>query len=130
MATRWRTRRRWRRTKATTKPYDRTRERLTREEVERIRLIGHHTVFRFTEGPEVTVELVNPAADLPPIGVSEARGGPTVAAIGNAVAHALGTRLPGSPAPRADDGVAAENMPRPGLSKESPGHTSRRELRR
>jgi CO/xanthine dehydrogenase Mo-binding subunit len=50
------------------------------------------TVLRFTEGPEVNVELVNPAADLLPLGVSEASGGPTVAAIGNAVAHALGTR--------------------------------------
>jgi hypothetical protein len=28
-------------------------ERPTREEVERIRLIGHHTVLRFTEGPEL-----------------------------------------------------------------------------
>jgi hypothetical protein len=86
--------------------------------------------LRFTEGPEVTVELVNPAADLPLIGVNEANGGPTVAAMGNAVAHALGTRLPDSPAPRADDGVAAENMTCPGLSKESPGDTSRHELRR
>ena len=35
----------------------------------------------------------HPAADLPPLGVGEASGGPTVAAIGNAVAHALGARL-------------------------------------
>ena len=42
---------------------------------------------------EALVELVNPAADLPPLGVGEASGGPTVAAIGNAVAHALGVRL-------------------------------------
>jgi CO/xanthine dehydrogenase Mo-binding subunit len=35
----------------------------------------------------------SPKADLPPLGVGEASGGPTVAAIGNAVAHALGTRL-------------------------------------
>jgi hypothetical protein len=27
--------------------------------------------LRFTEGPEVTVELVNPAADLPPLGASD-----------------------------------------------------------
>src|SRR5271165_112839 len=52
-----------------------------------------YPVLRFSEVPEVTVELVNPAADLPPLGVGEASGGPTVAAIGNAVAHALGTRL-------------------------------------
>jgi CO/xanthine dehydrogenase Mo-binding subunit len=43
--------------------------------------------------PEVTVELIDPLADRPPLGIGEAAGGPTVAAIGNAVAHALGTRL-------------------------------------
>jgi CO/xanthine dehydrogenase Mo-binding subunit len=48
---------------------------------------------RFSEVPETMVELVNAAADLPPLGIGEASGGPTVAAIGNAVAHALGTRL-------------------------------------
>ncbi|MBV8118632.1 MAG: xanthine dehydrogenase family protein molybdopterin-binding subunit [Alphaproteobacteria bacterium] len=52
-----------------------------------------YPVMRFTEAPEVTVELVGAAADLPPLGVGEAAGGPTVAAIANAVAHALGTRL-------------------------------------
>ena len=49
-------------------------------------------MLRFSEVPEVTVELVDPVADLPPLGVGEAAGGPTVAAIGNAVAHALGAR--------------------------------------
>jgi CO/xanthine dehydrogenase Mo-binding subunit len=52
-----------------------------------------YPVLRFSEVPEVLVELVNPAADLPSLGVGEASGGPTVAAIGNAVAHALGARL-------------------------------------
>ncbi len=52
-----------------------------------------YPVLRFTEVPEITVELVGPAADLPSLGVGEAAGGPTVAAIGNAVAHALGFRL-------------------------------------
>jgi nicotinate dehydrogenase subunit B len=52
-----------------------------------------YPVLRFTEVPEVSVELVAAAADLPPLGVGEAAGGPTVAAIGNAVAHALGARL-------------------------------------
>jgi len=50
-------------------------------------------VLRFSEVPEVVAELVNPTADLPALGVGEASGGPTVAAIGNAVAHALGARL-------------------------------------
>ena len=52
-----------------------------------------YPVLRFTEVPEVTVELVEPLADRPCLGVGEAAGGPTVAAIGNAVAHALGARL-------------------------------------
>ena len=52
-----------------------------------------YPVLRFSEVPEVSVELVDPGADLPPLGVGEASGGPTVAAIGNAVAHALGARL-------------------------------------
>jgi nicotinate dehydrogenase subunit B len=52
-----------------------------------------YPVLRFTEVPEVTVELVGGGRDLPPLGVGEAAGGPTVAAIGNAVAHALGVRL-------------------------------------
>jgi CO/xanthine dehydrogenase Mo-binding subunit len=52
-----------------------------------------YPVLRFTEVPEVAVELVGPAANFPPLGVGEAAGGPTVAAIGNAAAHALGFRL-------------------------------------
>src|SRR5205814_2448442 len=52
-----------------------------------------YPVLRFSEVPEVLVELVNRAADLPPLGVGEASGAPTVAAIGNAVAHVLGARL-------------------------------------
>jgi nicotinate dehydrogenase subunit B len=69
---------------------------------ERVRLDGNgissrdwesYPVLRFSEVPEVTVELVDPIADRPPLGIGEASGGPTVAAIGNAVAHALGARL-------------------------------------
>jgi CO/xanthine dehydrogenase Mo-binding subunit len=52
-----------------------------------------YPVLRFTEVPEVFCELVGAAANLPPLGIGEASGGPTVAAIANAVAHALGTRL-------------------------------------
>ena len=36
---------------------------------------------------------INPLTDLPPLGLGEATGGPTVAAIGNAVARALGARI-------------------------------------
>jgi CO/xanthine dehydrogenase Mo-binding subunit len=52
-----------------------------------------YPVLRFSEVPEVTAELVGAAVDLPPLGIGEAAGGPTVAAIGNAVAHALGARI-------------------------------------
>jgi len=52
-----------------------------------------YPVLRFSEVPEVTVELISPTADRPSLGVGEASGGPTVAAIGNAVAHALGARI-------------------------------------
>jgi nicotinate dehydrogenase subunit B len=52
-----------------------------------------YPVLRFSEVPEVTVELVNPLSDSPPLGIGEAAGGPTAAAIGNAVAHALGARI-------------------------------------
>ena len=52
-----------------------------------------YPVLRFSEVPEVFCELVGAEADLPPLGIGEASGGPTVAAIGNAVAQALGARL-------------------------------------
>jgi nicotinate dehydrogenase subunit B len=52
-----------------------------------------YPVVRFSEVPEVFCELVGATADLPPLGVGETSGGPTVAAIGNAVAQALGARL-------------------------------------
>jgi CO/xanthine dehydrogenase Mo-binding subunit len=52
-----------------------------------------YPVLRFSEVPEIIVKLVDPAADNPPLGIGEAAGGPTVAAIGNAVAQALGARV-------------------------------------
>jgi len=51
-----------------------------------------YPVLRFSEVPEITVELL-PSADDVPLGVGEATAGPTAAAIGNAVAHALGARI-------------------------------------
>ncbi|MGA8401665.1 MAG: molybdopterin cofactor-binding domain-containing protein, partial [Stellaceae bacterium] len=41
-----------------------------------------YPVLRFSEVPEVFCELVGADADLPPLGIGEASGGPTVAAIG------------------------------------------------
>ncbi len=52
-----------------------------------------YPVIKFSEVPEIAVELIEPRTDTPPLGVGEAAGGPTVAAIGNAVAHALGARI-------------------------------------
>ena len=52
-----------------------------------------YPVLRFSDVPEIAVELVDPVSDNPPLGIGEASGGPTVAAIGNAVAHALGARI-------------------------------------
>ena len=52
-----------------------------------------YPVIRFSEVPEIACELVNPVTDNLPLGIGEASGGPTVAAIGNAVARALGARI-------------------------------------
>jgi CO/xanthine dehydrogenase Mo-binding subunit len=52
-----------------------------------------YPVLRFDEVPDVFVELVEPKADRPPLGIGEATAGPTAAAIGNAVAKALGARI-------------------------------------
>ncbi len=51
-----------------------------------------YPVLRFTEVPELFVELVASDSN-DPLGVGEATAGPAAAAIGNAVAHALGARL-------------------------------------
>jgi CO/xanthine dehydrogenase Mo-binding subunit len=51
-----------------------------------------YPVLRFSEIPEIHVELLGRTTD-PPLGVGEATAGPTAAAIGNAVAHALGKRI-------------------------------------
>jgi CO/xanthine dehydrogenase Mo-binding subunit len=52
-----------------------------------------YPVLKFSDVPEVSVELIDPKSDHPPLGVGEATAGPTAAAIGNAVARALGARL-------------------------------------
>ncbi|HTV89267.1 MAG TPA: hypothetical protein VME41_09650, partial [Stellaceae bacterium] len=52
-----------------------------------------YPVIKFSEVPEIFVELIGAHTDNPPLGIGEASGGPTVAAIGNAVAQALGARI-------------------------------------
>jgi nicotinate dehydrogenase subunit B len=51
-----------------------------------------YPVLKFSEVPEITIELIN-TKDEVPLGVGEVAGGPVAAAIGNAVSHALGTRV-------------------------------------
>ena len=51
-----------------------------------------YPILRFSEVPEVVVEIVN-RPDQPSVGAGEAAAGPTAAAIGNAVFHALGVRV-------------------------------------
>jgi CO/xanthine dehydrogenase Mo-binding subunit len=51
-----------------------------------------YPVIRFSEVPEIVTELID-AREHPPLGVGECVIGPTIAAIGNAVYHALGTRV-------------------------------------
>jgi len=51
-----------------------------------------YPILRFSEVPEIAVELIAGDSDVP-LGAGEATAGPTAAAIGNAVAHALGTRI-------------------------------------
>jgi nicotinate dehydrogenase subunit B len=52
-----------------------------------------YPVIKFSEVPEIEVALLGAHTDNPPLGIGEAAGGPTVAAVGNAVAHALGARI-------------------------------------
>jgi nicotinate dehydrogenase subunit B len=51
-----------------------------------------YPVLKFSEVPEIDIELINTRAEAP-LGVGEVAAGPTAAAIGNAVAHALGARI-------------------------------------
>lgn len=51
-----------------------------------------YPVLRFSEVPEIDIELVDAGTDAP-LGAGEATAGPTAAAIGNAVSRALGVRI-------------------------------------
>jgi nicotinate dehydrogenase subunit B len=51
-----------------------------------------YPVLKFSEVPEIDIELLNTKDDVP-LGVGEVSLGPTAAAIGNAVSHALGARI-------------------------------------
>ncbi len=51
-----------------------------------------YPILRFSEVPSIDIALID-ARDLPPLGIGEIAHGPTAAAIGNAVAHALGARI-------------------------------------
>jgi CO/xanthine dehydrogenase Mo-binding subunit len=51
-----------------------------------------YPILRFSEVPEMQVELVDGDGN-PPLGIGECTCGPAAAAVGNAVAHALGIRV-------------------------------------
>lgn len=51
-----------------------------------------YPVLRFSEVPEIDIELIDAGTDVP-LGAGEATAGPTAAAIGNAVSRALGVRM-------------------------------------
>ncbi len=59
-----------------------------------------YPILRFDEVPEVEIELVH-APEQPAMGIGEISSGPTMAALGNAVAHALGARIRDLPFTRA-----------------------------
>ncbi|HTC08835.1 MAG TPA: molybdopterin cofactor-binding domain-containing protein [Acetobacteraceae bacterium] len=52
----------------------------------------HYPILKFSEVPEIDTVLIE-APDQPTLGMGECTMGPTAAAIGNAVAHALGVRI-------------------------------------
>ncbi len=58
-----------------------------------------YPILRFSELPEITSVLIE-APEEPPLGMGECTIGPTAAAIGNAVAHALGMRIRDMPLTR------------------------------
>jgi CO/xanthine dehydrogenase Mo-binding subunit len=58
-----------------------------------------YPILRFSEVPAVEIELID-APEEPPLGLGEVVHGPTAAAIGNAVAHALGARTRNLPLTR------------------------------
>jgi CO/xanthine dehydrogenase Mo-binding subunit len=51
-----------------------------------------YPVLKFSEVPAIDIELIN-TKDEVPLGIGEVTAGPTAAAIGNAVSHALGERI-------------------------------------
>ena len=51
-----------------------------------------YPVLKFSEVPEIDIALIK-TKDEVPLGVGEVTAGPTAAAIGNAVSHALGARI-------------------------------------
>ena len=61
---------------------------------------AHYPILTFSEVPEIDVVIV-PNPEQPTLGMGECTFGPTAAAIGNAVAHALGIRIRDMPLTRA-----------------------------
>lgn len=51
-----------------------------------------YPILSFSETPQIAVEILDRSDD-PPLGAGECAAGPTAAAIGNAIAHAIGVRV-------------------------------------
>ena len=69
---------------------------------------GSYPILRFSEVPDVQVELIQ-RSDSEPLGAGEAAHGPVTAAIANAVFDALGVRVPNLPITR-DSLIAAMEL--------------------
>jgi nicotinate dehydrogenase subunit B len=69
---------------------------------------SHYPILRFSEVPEVEVEVI-PRPELDPVGAGEAAHGPTTAAIANAVFDCLGVRVRQLPITR-DSLIAAMEL--------------------
>jgi len=84
---------------------------------------GDYPVLRFSDAPEIAVEIIATPGDAA-LGAARWPTGPTAAALGNALAHALGVRVRRMPLtpdrnPRGHRGGLTE---RQGSSRLVPGH--------
>jgi hypothetical protein len=80
-----------------------------------------YPVLRFSEVPDIAVELIDPSTDRPPLGVGEASGGLTVAR--SAPSRDRRPHPRPAPDPRARHGHAAANYPSNRVHEERPHPT-------
>ncbi len=61
-----------------------------------VRSWADYPILKFSDIPQIEINIIEPPGE-PSLGAGECATGPTAAAIGNAVAHALGVRVRGMP---------------------------------